>query len=72
MLVITLQAVTPGTDSFQINGTIFGSASVNGGVAIYNGTNESWSAGSYTITTIYTGMAITTARQVRRQLWDMR
>jgi len=44
-----------GTVTFQVNGQTFGTATVSGGVAIYNGTNEVWAAGTDTISAIYSG-----------------
>lgn len=44
-----------GTVTFQVNGQTFGTATVSGGVAIYNGTNEVWTAGTDTISAIYSG-----------------
>ena len=47
-----------GTVAFEFNHVLFGTASVAGGVAIYNGynsTNETWAAGSYTVSAIYSG-----------------
>ncbi|MDR3734599.1 MAG: Ig-like domain repeat protein [Acidobacteriaceae bacterium] len=44
-----------GTVTFEINGATFGTATVNNGVAIYNGTNESWPIGTYTISAVYSG-----------------
>jgi hypothetical protein len=44
-----------GTVTFQVNGQTFGTVTVSGGVAIYNGTNEAWAAGTDTISAIYSG-----------------
>jgi hypothetical protein len=44
-----------GTVTFQVNGQTFGTATVSSGVAIYNGTNELWAAGTDTISAIYSG-----------------
>lgn len=44
-----------GTVTFQVNGQTFGTVAVSGGVAIYNGTNEVWAAGTDTISAIYSG-----------------
>jgi hypothetical protein len=44
-----------GTVTFQVNGQTFGTATVSAGVAIYNGTNEVWAAGTDTISAIYSG-----------------
>jgi hypothetical protein len=44
-----------GIVTFQIDGATFGTASVSGGIAVYNGSNEIWAAGFHTISAIYSG-----------------
>jgi RHS repeat-associated protein len=46
-----------GTVTFQINGTTFGTATVSGTTAVYNGANEVWAPGTYTISAVYSGDA---------------
>ena len=46
-----------GTVTFQIDNDTFGTMTVSSGQAVYNGNNENWPAGSYTISAIYSGDA---------------
>jgi hypothetical protein len=44
-----------GNVTFQIDGTPFGTVSLNNATATYNGSNEAWTIGNHTITAVYSG-----------------